>query len=259
MKPVIHTLWIGSKLSIVEQTCLASFVHHGHDVKLYSYGDVGNVPDGVSLIDANTVVSSSEIYTYPNGSYAAFADLFRWEVLRQKGGCWVDTDVICLKPFDFEHQHIFGWQDSSVINIAVSGLPKGSEHASMLAEMCRHPNKIQPFDKIGHKLLKSYRRYFRGDRPGNIGWGEGGGVKGFTKYAKYTHLDNYAQNFLAFYPIHAKCWKAFVDGSVRMDSSILADSYAVHLWNENLRKIGLNKNTQLPDGSFIKQAADYYL
>lgn len=259
MKPVIRTLWIGSKLSIVEQTALASFVHHGHEVVLYCYGPVGNIPQGVLIEDASKIVSKEDIYTYPNGSYAAFADLFRWEVLYQHGGCWVDTDVICLKPFEFDSEYIFGRQDTSTINIAVMGLPKGSEFAKCLSEMCREPNKVQPFDKIGHKIQKFFRRYVLGNKRGNIRWGEGGGVKGFTRYAKHSGIDQHTKNFLAFYPVHAKCWGVLFDGTVQLNSSIFSESYAVHLWNENLRKNSINKSGPFPKHSFIMDAAERFI
>ena len=43
----IGTLWVGKELSWLEQLCLASFVDHGHRVKLFTYDKVQNVPDGV--------------------------------------------------------------------------------------------------------------------------------------------------------------------------------------------------------------------
>src|ERR1019366_5533337 len=34
-------------------------------------------------------------------------DLFRYKVLYEKGGCWVDMDVTCLKPFNIKAPYVF--------------------------------------------------------------------------------------------------------------------------------------------------------
>ena len=259
MKPELHALWIGGNLSKVEQICLSSFVKHGHIVNLYHYEPITNAPEGVNLIDGNTVVSSDEIYTYPNGSYSAFSNLFRWEVLYQKGGCWIDTDMICMKPFDFNTDIIFGWQDTETINGAVVGFPKGHETPKYLAYLCRNPNTQLPYDKPGHRLRKVIRKYLQGDKRGNIKWGEGGGVQGFSKYIQYNLESEHAMNYLAFYPVHAKCWGALFDGTIKMDSPVISQSYGVHLWNENLRKTSFGKNGPFPEDSFIAQCEKKFL
>ena len=45
--PIVASLWIGGRLSFLEQVCLKSFVDHGHRTILYTYGAVAGVPDGV--------------------------------------------------------------------------------------------------------------------------------------------------------------------------------------------------------------------
>ncbi len=62
MLPEIKTLWIGGDLSRLERVCLASFIAHGHKVTLYTYGDVGNIPKGVVLEDANKIIDSSKVF-----------------------------------------------------------------------------------------------------------------------------------------------------------------------------------------------------
>ena len=98
--PIIQSLWIGGSLSKIEQLCINSFLKNNHEFHLYTYGEVQNIPEGTTVKDANEIINSSEIFTYNGGSYAGFADWFRWELLYKKGGFWVDTDVICIKPID---------------------------------------------------------------------------------------------------------------------------------------------------------------
>ncbi len=40
MDPVIHSLWIGTQLSTMEQLSISSFLKNGHRFHLYVYDDV---------------------------------------------------------------------------------------------------------------------------------------------------------------------------------------------------------------------------
>ena len=104
----IKALWIGSSLSIVEQLALASFVKHGHRVELFTYENVKNIPEGVIIRDGREILDSTNIFMYKKKpSYSGFANWFRYEMLYKEGGVWIDTDVVCLKPFDFDKDIFF--------------------------------------------------------------------------------------------------------------------------------------------------------
>jgi hypothetical protein len=132
--PVINALWIG-QLSPLEQLCLKSFVARGHSVHLYTYDPIENVPQGVTLQDAAQILPPSQIFRNRlgkgKGSVAAFSDLFRYKLLLDKGGWWVDADVFCLKPFDFAAPYVFGAEDKPVAS-GIIKMPRGC----LLAEMC---------------------------------------------------------------------------------------------------------------------------
>ncbi|MDF1661587.1 MAG: glycosyltransferase [Planctomycetota bacterium] len=259
MSIVVNALWIGKALSKLEFLCLSSFVQHGHHVNLFRYNKLENVPEGIHEQDAREILAEEEIYTYPNGSYSAVSNLFRWELLRQRGGIWIDTDVICLKPFDFDQEFVFGHQDSETINAAIVGLPKGHKIAVDLAYLCRNPNTFLPHDKWKTKKLKFIRRFFQGNRRDNITWGEGGGVRGFTNYIRHNKLDGHALPISAFYPIHFLKWEAFIDGSVSLNDSTFKDSYAVHLWHEMFRQGEFDKNKPFPENSFLYECEQKFL
>ena len=99
--PIAQFLWIGSELSRLERLAIRSFLDHGHECHLYAYEDVGQVPAGTVLKDANEVIPRRHIFATSKG-YATFSDLFRWELLLRNGQLWIDTDVICLRPFAFD-------------------------------------------------------------------------------------------------------------------------------------------------------------
>ena len=82
----IQSLWIGESLSKVEELCLSSFLYHGHEVHLYIYDNVKNIPDGVVIKDANDILHKDNIFYTHNNSVAHFADLFRWSLIKQKRG-----------------------------------------------------------------------------------------------------------------------------------------------------------------------------
>lgn len=106
----IQGLWIG-KLGLLERLSIASFIAHGHHYDLYVYEDQENIPAGVRLCDASEILPSDMIFQYrygpSKGGYSGFANLFRYRLLQLKGGWWCDTDLICLKPFNFTSEMVF--------------------------------------------------------------------------------------------------------------------------------------------------------
>ena len=105
-------LWIGPRLSLMEQLTLRSFVACGHHVALWLYGPLEHeLPPGVEVCDAARIVPHERVFCYKAGprpgSYAGFSDLFRYKLLYDCGGWWTDLDVACLKPLDFDQWYAF--------------------------------------------------------------------------------------------------------------------------------------------------------
>src|SRR5262249_37246996 len=84
-----------------EKLCLSSFLRTGYTVHLYTYQDVRGVPPDVVLQDANSILPESSIFKYAGdfgaGSYAGFADRFRYHLLAKKGGWYFDMDFVALR------------------------------------------------------------------------------------------------------------------------------------------------------------------
>lgn len=113
---IVHSLWIGKKLSQLELLTLISFTAHGHLFYLWTYNPIETpLPSNVVIRDANEILHESKIFKYKycnqyghgKGSYAGFSDLFRYALLYKHGGWWVDMDVTCLKPLDFPEPYVF--------------------------------------------------------------------------------------------------------------------------------------------------------
>lgn len=112
----VHGLWVGDELSAMELLTLKSFVAHGHTFHLWVYDKLKNdLPEGVILKDANSIISRDRVFRYRfknqfghgEGSLAGFSDLFRYKLLYEVGGWWVDMDVTCLRPFDHTEPYYF--------------------------------------------------------------------------------------------------------------------------------------------------------
>ena len=108
MNDFIQGLWVGNELSVMEQLSIASFLRNGHEYHLYVYEDVKNIPPGTTIKDGNEILPASRIFQYKQqASYAGFSNFFRYKLVLERGGWWVDTDTICLKPFDFDAEYVF--------------------------------------------------------------------------------------------------------------------------------------------------------
>ena len=114
---IVHGLWIGKHISKLELLTLHSFVRHGHEFHLWLYDDLDTpVPKDVVIENAAELIPKRLIFTKRDtdpqngvgkGSYGPFSDLFRYKVLYEKGGYWVDMDVTCLKPFNIKAPYVF--------------------------------------------------------------------------------------------------------------------------------------------------------
>jgi hypothetical protein len=115
---VVHGLWVGNKLSSLELLTIHSFVECGHEFHLWTYNQLDNqLPENVIIKDANEIIPEAEIfrrnYNDPvhkigKGSVGSpFSDLFRYKLLYEYGGWWVDMDVTCLKPLNIDSDYFF--------------------------------------------------------------------------------------------------------------------------------------------------------
>ena len=236
--PVIQMFWHGAPLSRVERLSLASFVHHGHAVHLYAYEPIEGVPPGVTMRNAGEILARELIFQHRRTrSIAPFADWFRYRLLSERGGIWADTDVVCLKPFDYAQPRVFGWQDDELINNAVIGLPAGDPLASWMAAACESPNRWLPYDDFDMRVRKLQRRFLRGNHRGDIRWGESGPI-GLTHAIEHFGCIAEALPAWHFYPVPHERFRSLFESPVHAGDIRLDDSRAVHLWNNLIEREG---------------------
>ncbi|HXM36053.1 MAG TPA: glycosyltransferase [Pyrinomonadaceae bacterium] len=236
MNDIIQGLWIGPELSVMEELSIASFLENGHEYHLYAYGAVKNLPAGTVIKDANEILPSSRIFKYKQKpSYAGFANFFRYKLLFERGGWWADTDMICLKTFDFSESHVFASEICNGVEVVTSGIikaPRGSEVMAYAWEICQ--------TKAVDKLV----------------WGETGpGLMG--EAVKKFSLAHYQKPHYVFCPLGYLDWHRVLEPHA--DLKLDEGCYAIHLWNEMWRVTNQDKNARYHPHSLYEKLKRGYM
>ena len=228
-----QSFWFGDRLGPCQELCLKSFIDHGHEFDLYSYAQV-RVPTGVRLRDASEILPRDEVFFYPRGkgagSPACFANLFRYRLLLERGGWWVDMDVVCLSPRTPEGELFFEWQDQQLIAIGALKFPPSHPFIIALYGRCRAAGKDLVWAQTGPKLI--------------------------TALAKEMGLANRANPTGSVYPIHySEAFLPVTKAGRAATYEKTRDAPFLHLWNEIFRRKWSIALHNPPNGSFL---ADLY-
>ena len=245
MKPLpdCMTLWIGDRLGPVERACLRSVVGQGHRLALYCYARPAGVPEGVEVRDAAEILPQSTVFRHRSGSFALFADWFRYELLLRGLGTWVDTDVYLLAPLEGEREHLFGEQQAGLINNAVLRLPPRSPILPQLLKPFR--NGAAP---AGLPLRSRLKRLVPGRAElADLPWGSTG-PHALTALTRRFSIASEALPPDILYPVPWQRAEWIRDPSLQLSDMVTGRTVAVHLWNERIRGF---KNQPAPEGSFL--------
>lgn len=226
----IQMFWFGRPMNEIERLSIRSFQAYGHDVHLYSYGPVDGVPGGTVLRDAREIMPQARFDALRARGVkpGPIADIFRYALLFERGGWWSDCDVVCVKPWDFTSDIVFGWQDERVANQAVLRLPAGHDAARRLQVLTAHPNRWMRGD-TARRLARKTRDAALGRRtPDAIAWGATGPAA-VTTVMTGTRLLHRGMSAEVFYPVP---WEAATSLYRPGRLSLSSLTYGVHLWNE---------------------------
>ena len=232
---IVHGLWIGKTLSILELLTINSFIANGHKFWLWTYQPLDNkVPNNVILKDANEIIPENKVFSYRNrnqyghgkGSYAGFSDIFRYALLYKYGGWWTDMDVTCLKPLNFSEPYVFR---SHHIFHVVGNLIKCPANSALM-ENClqeaksninsENRNWNKPLEILNNNIIK-------------------------YKLQKYIHY--------LCPPDQWRVIRKFLKNNVT-----LSDEYfAIHWINEEWRRLKLNKTTVIYNSYFYQLLKKY--
>jgi hypothetical protein len=223
------SFWHGPELSPYEVACLNSFTAYGAEVALYSYEPIANLPTGVIAKDAGAILPPDALNDFPiHGvpSMAHFTDYFRFVMFTKTDEIWIDTDMVLLRDFDLD----------------LPGNLIGRETATSI---CTALLRLDPDDPRLHDLIKRVEAMKRTD----ISWGDTGPRLLTAVYGVKAGLPE-----RLFYPVHFDdYYKVFLPQHFEECSKLSTDSYALHLWNNRVVKMGLFKRIGPPAGSFLHQ------
>lgn len=252
--PRIASLWIGGRLSWLEQLCLKSFADAGHETTLYSYGPIENVPEGVKTADAADIFPAEPMYRHARtGSPALHADLFRLKLLKTTDQVWVDADMYCYRPFAYDGPYIFGWEKPGLVCNAVLGLPPDSETLNGLLEFFKDEYAIAPWLKDWQQ--DELRAEAEAGRPVHMteqNWG-------FTGPASVTHFlietgeIAHALPEAAFYPVRFKKRNHLIISRFDPERDDFTDeTRGVHFWARRMKpRLEEQENNTPRRGSFM--------
>lgn len=227
-------LWIGPRLSFLEQLCIRSFQRHGHHVTLYVYDDVAGVPAGVAIRDAGAILSGDVIRRHTRtGSPAIHSDLFRYRLLAQSGAIWADTDAFCVKPFDFASPYVFGRLEDR-LGIGVLGLPQDSAGLAALIEFAEDPAPRVMFDK-GLRRMALHPKA----KPWPVEaqpWAATGPMA-VTYFLTRSGEIDHALPEAAFYPLDfdARNWLINPRKRDKVEAALTGDVYSIHFYGRRMR------------------------
>mgnify|MGYP000904628811 CR=1 FL=1 len=231
---VIQSLWIGNSLSTMEKLCISSYIQNGHEFHLYKYNDIDGIPNGTIIKDANKIISSKDIFLDSRGGVASFSDWFRYKLLYDRGGWWVDMDTVCLKYFDINEEYAFSREGFN--------MEKGSVNNGFI----KSPSKAE--------FLKDLLLIIEQKKNQKIIWGE------FGPTLLRNVLQNYDSNMYihppeVFCPIY---WTENYKLISQQNFKFSDKTYAIHLWNEIWRLGCLNKDAIYhPDSIYEKLKFKY--
>ena len=220
-----NTFWHGRALSPVEQACLRSFVSMGHQIQLFAYDNI-TVPDGVALADAREIMPADRLFTFCD-SLAAFSDVFRFKLLFEKGGWWIDTDVLNLKANIPECDYYWACESPGRINGAVLKFPPGDPACGELLRISEQRSRnLTRWGEIGPDLLTEV---LAGFAPPRLEGSNGNAYPLHWLEAHFVWLPEFLDE---------------VEQRVR-------NSPFVHLWNYMFKLMGINIYAKPPSNSFL--------
>ncbi len=232
------SFWHGT-LNPFAYACLASFPEAGASLRVFSYDPSLELPPGVRLADARTIVPDETLTRRFNAngkpSIATFADMFRYRMIQKTGLCWVDTDMLCLnKPVLKIEGFAFCRQadavGTSLVNNAVLRLPPSHPALAELVQTAEAAIDLdQRWGAIGPFLLTPVLA-----------------KHGLTQHALDSHV---------CYPIEPEqFWKLFLSGYRDWAVGAVRGASFVHLWSEAIVWTGYDFWTCPPAGSYLHEA-----
>lgn len=285
MNRIVQSFWYSQNpnqntITPIEILCIASYLHHQHEFHLYTY-----TPNDASMInlqenlknspyfqnlyikDAREIMGEEKIFFDDRGQIgiAAFSDLFRFSMLEQKGGWWVDMDTICLQPINFAQPYVFATErKNDKKEGSATCIIKAPKNSPFLKELLTQANHIIQEDRESVKRMQKTLSFkikllFKPKLKQKINknhWGIIGPL--FLERMLDTHQNMQQYIVPAEYFCHINFWEPqhFIDPNFTLPQN--KTIYTLHVWNAMWENFTMDKNT-FPKGSLLQKLQDQFL
>lgn len=241
----VNFIWVGSTLGQVHAACLRSFQRHGYNVVLHTFDPPADTPEGVSIFDASKLMRRDEVVAYrASGSLALTANIYRYRILREGLGIYVDCDVYCLRRFP-DHDYLLGWESDHTICNAVMAAPSDSELVRQLNAAAGDRAFIPPWRSKRRQRIMRFRKAIGiPETPEQMPWGTLG-PKLLTYCVESLGLHDVVQPIDAFYPLHFSHTPLLRDPSLKLADLVTPRSFALHLCHSRLDREAIPKGSPL--------------
>ncbi|GLH78708.1 hypothetical protein SSBR45G_36170 [Bradyrhizobium sp. SSBR45G] len=210
---------------------MRSAVLRGHRFELFTYDEDIRAPAWVARRDAREILPASRVLVYRNGigagSPALHANVFRYEMMHQLGGWWVDLDMLVLRADLPRGDEFYACDPRGVVLTGVLRFPAGSP---LLAEAIRRCQEVgedtAAWGQTGPELITDLVAAF--------------GREGRVASAATAYALDHGDLEMVFDP--ARCEE--------MEKRIEASSF-LHLYNELRRRAGFPREAGPPPGSYL--------
>lgn len=260
MPEPICSFWHGD-LGWLGRVSIASFIEKGHRFALYTYDDVGAVPEGCILRDASDIIPREQMFFYKgNRTPAVFADLFRLRLMEHGAGIWVDCDVYCVRPFERLGDYVFGIEGLNAnrrmtVNNAVFRCPADSELLRVLFRTFE-PGAVPPGMPWFRAIEVRLRRLFGEHLPVEDMQFGATGPWPLNHHLHRLGLFDRAQPKAVFYPIGYYDARRLLAPGLDLADIVRPETLSVHLWHSALTDRGSGRLLPPePDSFFAREAA----
>lgn len=253
--PTIVSFWHGP-MSWLEALSIASFRRQGHEVEVYSYDPIPDLPEGAIARDAASVLPRDKLVFYKGrGTPGVFSDHFRMMALRQSRGVYADLDVYCVRPITLTSDYLMAYERPGSVNGAVLYMPAD---APLLDDL------LGIFTRPGQRLFEAHlpplrrvevaiRRLF-GEKvaPQDMQYGATGPMA-LTYHVRQRGLTDKVMPSTVLYPIPYQDIPALMQPGSSVDPAIKPQTLAVHLWRSQLTRRGRSDMPMPPPGSAMAE------
>lgn len=209
---IIHYCWFGGKpLTSLGKKCLASWEKYLPDYQIKRWDE--------SNFDVNCIPYMAQAYRLKK--YAFVSDYFRYKVLFEEGGIYLDTDVEVLRNLDgfLSHESFTGFEDNHLVAPGlILGSLKGNFLMKDMMEIFENTQFIDPDNTLNLKTGPQHLTELLLKR-------------GLGKKDEYQIVSS-----LAIYPKEYFCPKSWITKELNITSNTFTIHHYEGSWISNFQK-----------------------